>query len=91
MKSITLSQLSIQALRYAQGRDNHLAPFGAISNIKECLLEMDDETKFYTIGKLIGEIDFDLKSYDREQKYEWNVFYAELGNMLIEERGNEND
>lgn len=95
MNSRTLSQLAIQALRYSQNRDNHLAPFTAISNIKEVLefiKETDLEQAFYLIDKLRDEIDWDLKTYDREKKDEWLRFYVELGNIKIQmERGYKND
>ena len=94
MKDNTLVQLGIQALRYAQGRDDHLAPFGATSNLRELvnyLIRTNSEMTVYLIDKLRDEIDWDLKTRDRDQNHLWMDFYVELGNIKIEMKEVQND
>lgn len=82
MKDKTLYQFCIQALRYAQNRDNHLAPFGAVNNIKEAINEMKYEYKLLTIVQIKREIQDDLYMYDREYAYVWKDFLKEIEIIL---------
>jgi len=83
MKEKTLYQLSITELRYSQDRDNHLAPFTAALNIKECIEEMGKNYKLLTIRQVRSEIDLDLRCNERKEKDIWLRLYVELGNMEI--------
>lgn len=44
IKGHTLYQLSIEALRYALGRNNHLEPSGTFTNLREVIPQIEDET-----------------------------------------------
>lgn len=79
MKDKTIYQMCICTLRYAQNRDNHLAPATAIENIKEALQSMKDRTiKIDTMKQIIDEINRDIAMYKREYKALWLDFANEL-------------
>lgn len=82
MKGKTLYQMSIATLRYALGRDNHLAPFTAMENINEALNHMDNEYKVATMMKIISEIESDLKLHKREYAGEWLEFIEGLRSRI---------
>jgi hypothetical protein len=77
----TMYQLSIQAIRYAQSRDNDIAPLNAIDNIKEILQELKDYKK-ETIHQLINEITHDLRFYKRKSESIWEDFKVFLEKEL---------
>lgn len=79
MKDKTIYQMCICTLRYAQNRDNHLAPVTAIENIKEALQYIENKTiKVQTIEQIISEINRDVAMYKREYKALWLDFANEL-------------
>ena len=82
MEDRTLYQLCIQALRYARQRDNHLAPFTAVSNIKETIDEMSYEYKLITMFQIKREIEEDLYTYDRKYAYVWEDFLNDINIIL---------
>jgi len=84
MKQKTIYQLCIQAYRYSRDRDNHLAPYGAVLNIKEVLVDMEKEYRLHTINQLLREITWDLRGYDRKYKRVWIDFSIELAYMSME-------
>lgn len=58
-------------VRYALGRDNHLAPGTAAELVRRYLPLFSAERKKGLIELLIGDIKFDLKMFKREQKHVW--------------------
>ena len=58
-------------VRYALGRDNHLAPETAAELVRRYLPLFSTKRKKDLIELLIGDIKFDLKMYDREYKDVW--------------------
>jgi hypothetical protein len=79
MKDKTIYQMCICNLRYAQARDNHLAPATAVENIQEAIDEIKGKAiKKDTIEQIVSEIENDLKMYDREYKQVWETFLSKL-------------
>jgi len=79
MKDKTIYQMCICNLRYAQARDNHLAPATAVENIQEALDDIKDKTiKKHTIEQIVNEIARDLNTNEREYEQVWQVFLSKL-------------
>lgn len=83
MKDKTIYQMCICNLRYAQGRDNHLAPATAVENIKEAMNDIQDiDIKTQTIKQIIEEIEQDLAYYTRKYDAVWREFQTQLKHTL---------
>jgi hypothetical protein len=79
MKDKTIYQMCICNLRYAQSRDNHLAPITAVENIQEAIDEIKDRTmKKGTIEQIVNEIENDLKMCNRIYSQVWETFLSKL-------------
>lgn len=66
-----LYQLLIAEMRYAIKRDNHLAPSGCITHIKDYLPEMKPEWRAHTAEQLTNEIISERSWSHLEQDSEW--------------------